>query len=58
MVDQDRSYLKVGEVEKILGVCTSKAYKVIRKLNDELKAEGFITIAGKVSRKYFFEKYY
>ena len=32
--------------------------KLIRKLNDELKAKGFITIAGRVNRQYFYERLY
>ena len=34
------------------------AYRLIRKLNDELSAKGYITITGKVNRKYFLEKCY
>ena len=34
------------------------AYKLIRKLNEELKAKGFITIAGRVNRQYFYERLY
>jgi hypothetical protein len=52
------SYYTVKEVQKILGISSSKAYQVIRQLNAELKAKGFITIAGKVSKKFFNERYY
>ena len=34
------------------------AYKLIRQLNEELKAKGFITIAGRVNRQYFYERLY
>ena len=34
------------------------AYKLIKKLNDELKEQGFITIAGRVNRQYFQERLY
>jgi hypothetical protein len=30
----------------------------MRTLNDELKKRGFLTTRGKVSRKFFMEKYY
>lgn len=33
-------------------------YKFIKQTNVELKDKGFITIAGKVSRRYFEEKFY
>ena len=42
----------------MLDVSKAFAYKVVRELNEELKNKGFITIAGKVSRKYFEEKFY
>ena len=32
--------------------------KVIRRLNDELKAKGFVTIAGRINRQYFNERVY
>jgi hypothetical protein len=52
------SYYTVEDVQKILGISSSKAYQVMRLLNKELKAKGYITIAGKVPKKYFGEKYY
>ena len=41
-----------------LGVSRGKAYKIIQQLNEELKAQGYVIIAGKCSRKYFNEKFY
>ena len=46
-------FIRVEEVAKELEVSIPYAYKLIKKLNDELEAKGFITIAGRVSRKYF-----
>lgn len=46
-------FMNVDEVADYLGVSASMAYKVIQQLNRELKAAGYITIAGKVSRAYF-----
>lgn len=34
------------------------AYKLIRKLNQELEKEGFLVIAGKVPRRYFEKRWY
>jgi hypothetical protein len=34
------------------------AYKLVQRLNAELGALGFITIPGRVSRKYYLEKVY
>ena len=50
--------MNVDEVVAALGVSKPYAYRLIRKLNDELSAKGYITITGKVNRKYFLEKCY
>ena len=50
--------IDAAEVAQILDVSKAFAYKVVRELNEELKNKGFITIAGKVIRKYFEEKFY
>ena len=50
--------IDAAEVAQILDVSKAFAYKAVRELNEELKNKGFITIAGKVSRKYFEEKFY
>lgn len=46
-------FIRVEEVAKELEVSIPYAYKLIKKLNDELESKGFITIAGRVSRQYF-----
>jgi len=50
--------INAKEVAEILGTSKSHAYKVVQQLNDELKIQGYIVIAGKVSRVYFEEKIY
>ncbi len=47
-----------AELAKELGVSQSFAYKAIKQMNDELKSNGYFTVCGKVSRKYYEEKYY
>lgn len=44
--------IDADEVCRILGVKKCSAYKVIRTLNDQLKAQGKITIQGKINRNY------
>jgi len=51
-------FIKAEEIATELGVSKPYAYKLIRKLNEELKNRGFITISGKVSRQFFEEKVY
>ena len=43
---------------EVLGVSQAYAYKLIRQLNEELQDKGFVTIRGRVSRKYFEERIY
>ena len=49
-------YIYVDEVCKIMGISKPTAYKVIHQLNDELKNAGYITIAGRTNREYFYKK--
>ena len=53
-----RSYLTVNDVIEILGVSRSQAYKVIRNMNNDLAAKGYLTVQGKVPKKYFEEQWY
>ena len=50
------SFMRVEDVAHELGVSKSYAYKVIQKLNVTLKEMGYMTVAGRVSKKYFMEK--
>lgn len=51
--------LDVKAVQKATGgTSEAYAYKLIRKLNKELNAKGFLTIRGKVPEKYFLERFY
>ncbi len=54
----ESSLITAEEVAKELSISVGHAYKIVKKLNDELKAKGYITIAGKVSRQYFGERLY
>ena len=50
------TFMRVDDVAQELGVSKSYAYKVVRKLNAELKGMGYLTVAGRISKKYFMEK--
>ncbi len=52
------TFMKVEEVAEVLGVSKSYAYKIVQKLNIELKEKGFLTIAGRVNKQYFMERVY
>ena len=51
-------FVRVEEVAEELGVSIPYAYKLIRSMNEELKKAGCITIAGRIDRKFFHEKFY
>lgn len=51
-------FMRVDEVASELGVSKPYAYKLIKKMNDELQKTGFVTIAGRIDRKFFYEKFY
>lgn len=54
----ENGFMRVEEVAEVLEVSTSFAYKIIRQLNSELKAKGYITVSGRVNRDYFYERVY
>lgn len=54
----EKNYYDASEVEELLGVGSSKAYRIIKQLNQELEEQGYITIAGKIYKKYFHERTY
>ena len=49
-------FMKVEDVAVALGVSKSYAYKIVQKLNRELREKGYITISGRVNRQYFLER--
>lgn len=55
---ESTSFMKVDEVAQELGVSKSYAYKIVQKLNAELKEKGFMTISGRVNKQYFMERTY
>ena len=48
-------FMRASEVAAELGICSSSAYKLIQKLNEET---GCIVIKGRIDRKFFHEKIY
>ena len=54
----EKKFIRVDEVAKELEISESHAYKIMRKLNRELEAKGYITVAGRVNRQYFNERFY
>lgn len=51
-------YITGPEVAEALGISDGKAYEILRDMNKELRAKGFITVAGRVPLRYFNEHFY
>ena len=54
----NNKFICAEEVARELSVSKPYAYKLIKRLNDELEEKGFITISGRVNRQYFNERLY
>ena len=52
----ENNFMRVDDVAKELGISKSYAYKIVQKLNAELRTLGYLTISGRINRKYFMEK--
>ena len=44
-------FVTAGEIAEELGISKPFAYKLVRQMNEELEAKGFLTIAGRVKRR-------
>ena len=53
----DNTFMRVEEVAQVLGVSVSYAYKIIQKLNAEMKEMDYLTISGRINRNYFMERF-
>ena len=51
-------FITAEEIQEIMNISRSKSYQIVRDLNKELKAMGYITIAGKCPIQYFKQKFY
>ena len=47
---ENKRFLTAQDVMEMLGVSLSYSYKLIRRLNAELEADGFVTIKGRVKK--------
>lgn len=57
MARSEPTFLYVSDVMKLFDCSRSKAYQIIAELNRELAKKGFLFIRGRISRRYFVERY-
>ncbi len=50
--------MTVEDVMNELGVKRSKAYSILKQLNEELEKDGYVAIRGKIPRPYWETKFY
>lgn len=55
---RNRKFLNAKDISTLLDISISSSYRIIKKLNCELEEMGKITLAGKISKRYFEEKIY
>ena len=48
----NKRFLTANDVAEYMGISVPMAYKIIRRLNDELVAAGYIIVSGRISRSY------
>lgn len=56
MLKDEKMVANAKEVSVMLGVGITQAYAIIRRLNDELIAKGYIVVRGKINRRYLNER--
>ena len=55
---ENKRFLTASDVAQYMGISVPMAYKIIRRLNDELVEMGYIIVSGRISRTYFEQKVY
>lgn len=53
-----KGFLTVKDVQEILEVKQSKAYDIIRELNEEMKKQGYRVVRGRVNEAIFRKTYF
>lgn len=54
-MENEKKWLNVQDVVTMTGLSAAAAYKLMRQVNAAQKAEGKLTVSGKVSKKRFLE---
>lgn len=57
-MNENKIYITAPEMAEMLDISLGHAYKIIRGLNNELKNDGYIVIAGKIPIDYFKKRWF
>lgn len=58
VVSSKNAFIFASEVSERLSISRAYGYRIVKQLNEELKEQGYLTIDGRTSRRYFDEKFY
>ena len=50
-------FIRAKEIQKITGLSPSSANRIIQKINNELKEQGYLTLKGQIPREIFEERF-
>lgn len=53
-----KQFYNAQEIMEMLGVSSSKAYQLIRTMNEELQKAGYLTVRGKVPVAYLEKRFF
>lgn len=56
-MSKEKEFLDCADIMRLIGVKKDKAWQIIRNLNKELKEKNYITVRGRVPRKYLLERF-
>ena len=57
-IQMSDKFIRAEDVAKELDISKAYAYKMIQQMNKELREKGYLTIAGRINRQYFAERFY
>ena len=55
---RNETMVYVTEIAEALGIAKETAYKIIKELNEELSKQGYVTVAGRLPRKFWEDRFY
>lgn len=55
---KNSNFYNAAQIAEMLEISRSQAYSVIRELNEELRSKGYMFIRGRISKRYFNQRYY
>ena len=54
----EKVFMSAEEVAEVMDLSKAYAYKVIQRMNEKLEKTGYITMQGRIDRKFFYDQFY